>query len=510
MNLRVLLIIFTLFTLFLPLSVAPLFDLDEGAFSEATREMLRGENYITTYLDGNLRFDKPILIYWLQAFSVKIFGLNEFALRLPSALAGSLWALFIYKFTEYKFDKKSAYYATIFMLSSLQINLITKAAIADSLLNLFIATSIFTIYIYIEERGKKYLYYTYTLIALGVLTKGPVAIMVPLVTVAIYLSIKKEFKLLFSTIFNPIGIAIFIAIASPWYILEYLEQGEKFIDGFFFKHNLERFSTALESHKGSYFYYIPVILIGFLPFTTILLSTIKDITKYFKSNLELLLIVWFIFVVVFFSFSGTKLPHYIIYGYTPLFILMGLNASSLKNINISLIAPIVVLYIILFLLPVIVNFIDIKNLYVKELLLYAKEIFNTTYMLYIMLVTLLTIAIKYIKVTIELKIVLIATIFSFTINFIVISNYGKVAQLPIKEAAIIAKDRGLNVSLFHFTKPSFLVYLDAISIKTEPNVGSILLTKKSSLKNIDNYRVIYSKGGVYLIEVTKKIECNKM
>ncbi len=279
MNLRVLLIIFTLFTLFLPLSVAPLFDLDEGAFSEATREMLRGRNYITTYLDGNLRFDKPILIYWLQAFSVKIFGLNEFALRLPSALAGSLWALFIYKFTEYKFDKKSAYYATIFMLSSLQINLITKAAIADSLLNLFIATSIFTIYIYIEERGKKYLYYTYALIALGVLTKGPVAIMVPLVTVAIYLSIKKEFKLLFSTIFNPIGIAIFIAIASPWYILEYLEQGEKFIDGFFFKHNLERFSTALESHKGSYFYYIPVLLIGFLPFTTILLSTIKDSTK---------------------------------------------------------------------------------------------------------------------------------------------------------------------------------------------------------------------------------------
>ena len=68
------------------LGLMPLFDLDEGAFSSATMEMLQRGDYITTYMGGELRFDKPIFIYWLQALSVSGFGLNEFALRLPSAL----------------------------------------------------------------------------------------------------------------------------------------------------------------------------------------------------------------------------------------------------------------------------------------------------------------------------------------------------------------------------------------------------------------------------------------
>ncbi len=133
---------------FIPLGVAPLFDLDEGAFSEATREMLVGGDYITTYLNGELRFDKPILIYWLQLLSIKIFGINEFAFRLPSAIAGTLWALATFRFTTKFFNEKVAFFATLLMVSSLQINLIAKASIADALLNLFIALSMFAIYRY--------------------------------------------------------------------------------------------------------------------------------------------------------------------------------------------------------------------------------------------------------------------------------------------------------------------------------------------------------------------------
>jgi len=145
------LLFFILIAFFIPLSLAPLFDLDEGAFSEATREMLVGKDYITTYLNGELRFDKPILIYWFQLLSVKTFGLNEFALRFPSAIAGAFWAGGIYLFSKKLFNTKIAFFATLFMISSLQINMIAKASIADSLLNLCIALSMFGIYLFFHN-----------------------------------------------------------------------------------------------------------------------------------------------------------------------------------------------------------------------------------------------------------------------------------------------------------------------------------------------------------------------
>ena len=501
-QLRLLLIFFGIVTLFLPLSFAPLFDLDEGAFSEATREMLHSGNYLTTYLDGALRFDKPILIYWLQAFSVKLFGLNEFALRFPSALAGAVWALAIWSFTKRYFSEKSAFFATLFMLASLQINIITKAAIADSLLNLFIATSIFSAWSYIKSNKKSYLYASFALIALGTLTKGPVAIMIPLIVVTSYLLIKKRYKLLLKSLFNPIGILIFLAIAAPWYILEYLDQGQKFIDGFFLKHNLERFSSTLESHRGSLLYYIPVILVGFLPFTSILIGTIKRVKTIFKDNLQLYLLIWALFVIIFFSLSGTKLPHYVIYGYTPLFILMGYEASKrFKSINFLTLMPIIVLFIILFILPFAIKYIDIKNLYIKEMLADFNTIFNYQYLIYVALAAILTVALKYSKLKIELKAFFIALIFTSLVNFVVIPSYGKLAQQPIKDAALYAKKHNLKIIRFHITKPSFLVYLESKSLKKEPSSGDVLLLKAGSLKRLKSYKVLFNKGGIYLVKL---------
>src|SRR5882762_9607793 len=75
------------------LGAAPLFDVDEGAFSQATLEMFQRGDFLSTYLNGNPRYDKPILIYWLQALGVVVFGVTELAFRLPSAICAALWAL---------------------------------------------------------------------------------------------------------------------------------------------------------------------------------------------------------------------------------------------------------------------------------------------------------------------------------------------------------------------------------------------------------------------------------
>src|SRR5713226_8392574 len=82
------------------LGAAPLFDVDEGAFSQATLEMFQRGDYLSTYLNGEPRYDKPILVYWLQAASVLAFGPSEFAFRLPSAICASLWCAVVFAFTR--------------------------------------------------------------------------------------------------------------------------------------------------------------------------------------------------------------------------------------------------------------------------------------------------------------------------------------------------------------------------------------------------------------------------
>ena len=163
-----------------------LFDLDEGAFSAATWEMLQRGDYITTFLNGQPRFDKPILIYWLQAMSVSLFGLQEWALRLPSALAASSWVIATYYFAKAYLPQRSAQLAAVMVASSAMIVLIGRAATADALLNLLITLSLFDIWRYWQQPSKALLWRVFVWLGLGFLTKGPVAVAIPLVVSAFF------------------------------------------------------------------------------------------------------------------------------------------------------------------------------------------------------------------------------------------------------------------------------------------------------------------------------------
>jgi len=291
---------------------------------------------------------------------------------------------------------------------------------------------------------------------------------------------------------------IFLIIAAPWYILEYLDQGQKFIDGFILKHNLKRFSSTFESHGGSIFYYIPVLILGFMPFSGLLFRVFANIKSIIKSDLEIFLFIWFAFVFIFFSLSGTKLPHYVIYGYTPLFILIG---AYFKDFKFSIILPLILLFI-LALLPNFINFIPAKNAYIKEVLEGAKIVFNLDYQIY------LTIAMALIVIAFGIKnliyrVAFVGVIFASAINFVIIPTYAKVAQEPIKEAALLARAKGINVIMYRFNKPSFLVYLGKKSLKGQPKSGDFVFTKASALSDFKNYKILYKKFGVYLIKVGK-------
>ena len=389
------------------------------------------------------------------------------------------------------------------MLSSLQITIIAKAAIADALLNLFIALSMFMLYHYYQQRKAKYLYLTFIFIAFGTLTKGPVAIMIPFVVSAIFFAIKRDFKSWLKALFNPTGILLFLLIAAPWYLLEYREQGEKFIDGFFLKHNLKRFESPMEGHFGSIFYYIPVVLIGMLPFTSLITRLLLKIKAIVRNDLHLFLLLWFAFVFLFFSFSGTKLPHYVIYGYTPLFVLAALYLDGRVG-RFSLSWPAVLLYLVLIALPL---YLKIKGVEIipddqaKAILRDGLHYFDLRYFLILAAAAVITLLTSVWKISIQERVAVIGFVFMITINFVVLPVIGKAKQLPVKEAAMIAKKLGKPVTSYRITTPSFNFYLQSLTKRGDPRPGEVVYTKTGKLKTLKSYDIIYQNGGVALIKL---------
>ena len=501
-----LLILFALVLIanFLPLGIAPLFDLDEGAFSEATREMLVGKDYITTYLNGELRFDKPILIYWLQLLSVKLFGVHTFAFRLPSAIAGTLWVAVTYLFTKRYIDRKSAFFAALFMVGSLQITLITKAAIADALLNLFIALSMFCFYHYRKTEAKRYLYLTFLWIALGFLTKGPVAVLIPLAVSFIFLASQKALGFWLRTVFDPVGLLIFFAVGLPWYILEYREQGQLFIDGFFFKHNISRFSNPMEHHSGGYYYYLIVMLVGLLPFTYFIIRAFGRVKSFWKDDLKRYLLIWFGFVFLFFTFSGTKLPHYVIYGYTPLFILAAAQISDRFSRHLLLIPLIIFTALLLFFPEIAVSIKpNVHDRFAVVLIDHIYSGFGIFYHFVVFSLLVILLWIWYRPLSLAHTVVAIAFVFTILINYAVLPAYGKVMQEPVRKAAILAKTKGWKVHMYTRQFPSFNVYYQGLTSKEPAKAGDVVFVRVTSLQNFSDYDILFRENGFALIRIKK-------
>src|SRR5690349_44688 len=151
------------------LGAAPLFDVDEGAVSQATLEMLERGEFLSTYLNGEPRYDKPILAYWLQAAAVTLIGPSEWAFRLPSAICATLWAWFTYLFVKRHYGVARALFAAALLASSLGVFIIGRAATADALLNMLIAASMFAAWLHLATGRRGWLYATHAAIGLGVL-----------------------------------------------------------------------------------------------------------------------------------------------------------------------------------------------------------------------------------------------------------------------------------------------------------------------------------------------------
>ena len=488
---------------FYNLHAIPLFDLDEGAFSEATREMLLRGDFISPYLNGVPRFDKPVFIHWLQAASVSLFGFGELALRLPSAAAATLWVLMVYGFLRELKDERTALCAAIAMATSLEIPIIAKAATADAVLNLFITSAMLAAYLFYHSRRRRYLYASFFLMGLGFLTKGPIALLIPAaVTLLFYLS-KGEFRAWLRGAFNPIGIAIFLAVALPWYIAQYLQQGDAFLAGFFLKHNIGRFEEAMESHGGNVFYYVPVVLLGVLPYTAVLLTVLARFKTLWRDDLGRYALLWFAFVFVFFSLSGTKLPHYIVYGYAGLFILLALCFAQLPARGWLLLPPLL-LFAFLLALPELIGLAlpSIRDTYVRDMLAHYSDYFTPGYRVFFAGAGILALYFM-----MESRLPRLSKLFAagfltvIGMSAFVMPTVAALQQSPIKEAALLAKENNYTVVMWRLNTPSFDVYSERLVEKREPRPGDVVLTKSAFLPQLGKAEVLYQKNGIVLAKL---------
>lgn len=304
------------------LGTAPLFDVDEGAFAEATREMLASRDWLHTTLQGEDRFDKPILVYWLQAVCVALFGVNEWAVRLPSALCAFATALVAGHFAARRWGRDAGWMTAFALSTCLGFLSIGRAATADGLLNLLLVLTGLSLWNFAESGDRSWLRWASAWAALGLLAKGPVALLVPGAAFGIWSLCHDRGRTIVAAVRDPVAWVILLAIALPWYVYAIYRHGDAFIQGFFVKHNVGRFSSAMHGHGGNWGYYLMVWPLLCLPWSVLLLAVLQRSRQLWREPISRFLWIWAMFVLVFFSFSGTKLPHYLLYGTVPMAILM--------------------------------------------------------------------------------------------------------------------------------------------------------------------------------------------
>ena len=492
-----------LMSFFVGLGSVPLFDLDEGAFTEATREMLLRGDYISTFLNGEPRYDKPVLIYWLQAVSVLALGVNEFAFRLPSALCATTWVAFVYLFVKRVRDTRTAFMAAIFTATAAGITVIGRAAIADALLNMLIVAALASAFLYLRERRTVWLQATFIAIGFGLLAKGPVAVVVPAAVTFLYCLSIRDLRVWQRAMFNPTGIVLMLAIAAPWYIAQYLKEGDAFIQGFLMKHNVGRFSSPMHGFNGSVFFYVPWLFVATLPFTTPLLNLLRRPRELWNDDLTRFCLIWFGFVFVFFSLSGTKLPHYAFYGYTGLFVVMAARVGTLRSPVLAL-APALLLFLALMALPWVVEqwAPAVRDPYYREALANVREYFGVGYYVFSALAVIVVVTLMVERqTTLPVKLAVTGLINASALALFILPAAGEVQQSPIRDAALLARERGYDVVMWGLNTPSFIVYSGRQVARRDPRPGEIALTRLQKLRDRNDYDVLFSRNGIALVRL---------
>ncbi|MHB1280684.1 MAG: ArnT family glycosyltransferase [Acidithiobacillus sp.] len=312
---------------------ASLWDVDEPNNAQALKEMMVHHNLVVPTFNEALRPDKPILNYWLMWTGVRLLGMNSWGLRIGSVAMGALLVLYLALALRRLYGDQTALLAGLLTATALHSQIIFRAAVPDPLLILFVAIALISYlrgYLYPEEERRGVLI-TYGAMGLATLAKGPIGFLLPGLIIVIFLLLRRDLPSLWRKGHLTWGIPLFLVITLPWYLAVGIETHWAWDWLFIEQQNVDRYTTAMQGHRGPVYYYLVTIALALLPWTIFLPQTFTELWRrqgalLQKTPADAFMLVWAITWVAFFSLGATKLPNYVWEAYPALF---GLIAARL-------------------------------------------------------------------------------------------------------------------------------------------------------------------------------------
>jgi 4-amino-4-deoxy-L-arabinose transferase-like glycosyltransferase len=300
---------------FINLGKSSIWDANEAFYAETPREMMASGNYLAPQFNFKPRVQKPPLTYWIILLSYKLFGVNEFAVRLPGALAAIGTLLFSYGIARMLFTRRAALLSAIITATTPRVFILARRLPIDILLLFFLTGILFFLVRAVQKNERSYWILAYAFAAFGFLTKGPVAVVIPVCAYLLWGLFRRQIRIAGAHPF--IGAAIFACIALPWYVAIYWVHGWTYISPFFLRDNWGRFAAETLGPSRGPFYYFSVYATDFFPWSIPALLAIIFLWLDRKRERPLmslsfgLPVIWCVLVFILFSFSKNKQEYYI-------------------------------------------------------------------------------------------------------------------------------------------------------------------------------------------------------
>lgn len=327
------------------LGAHPLFNPDEALYAEPAREMLEVGEYLTTLLNYDVRFTKPPLTIWAMALFYKAFGVNEFAARFLGAACGAVLVAASQCFVARYAGIRAGFLAGLSLLVAPLFVGTGRMAITDMPLSLFIAGAMMCFYRGYVDGSHFLRWLAYILVGLAVMTKGPVAVVLPVMILLAFHLLAGDLRQALRY-YRPLSGALVVgAIALPWFVAEIAVTRGAYFQEFIVRENFQRYTSVVDSHKGGWWYHLAAMFGGFFPFSVFLpqalrravcpygaltgvglkrlLSRYRNLQR--EESLLLYCAVWAAVTLVFFSASVSKLLPYTVPAFPAIAALVGLE-----------------------------------------------------------------------------------------------------------------------------------------------------------------------------------------
>ena len=303
---------------------------DEGRYVEIPREMVATGDYVTPRLNGVKYFEKPVLFYWLEALSIRQFGLREYTLRLWPAVFALFGCLAVAVAATRLFGRLSGILSAAVLATSLLYYGMSRAIILDMPVSVLLTIALLSFLIGTRAKPgiKRRIAFGsfYACSALAVLTKGLIGIFIPAMVIGAWIIVLGEWRII-RTMYLPSGLVIFLLIAAPWHVLVSRANPE-FFHFYFIQEHFLRYLTRMHGRYHPAWFFIPIVLLGLFPWSAFVVQAIRhNLPASWRERHEhretIFLILWAGLVFLFFSASSSKLIPYILPVLPPLSILIG-------------------------------------------------------------------------------------------------------------------------------------------------------------------------------------------